>query len=465
MRKVILLFAALILSSVVRSQTMTINFNNGTNAKYKMSDIKSIEFDEEENNYDNSLSIHLDKAGTLSSKISISQASNLLQLKLSGHMDARDFDFIKWKCMKIEVVDLADIVIDKYVGADGTNEGYDATYEANEIPLGAFFYWNTSKKYNYEGMPKDEGMASLKKIVLPQGIKAIRRNAFARAYNLTEINIPEGVETIDYVAFAICTSLEELRLPSTLKTVGKLAFADMNKMKRFYVSATTPPTASSNSFQGITDATLYVPSGTESLYRNATGWKNFSKIESINDDNNSGNNAVIEEIAYDDTEYFEITINGEKINVERWSGSWFATYEKIKKDGMDVYPYGGMTESIKISYQDAMQCGVFAGYTTKDLSTVLPKSVGTYEVIIKPKNVTDFGDNVGLIIFGGNMSYRTVTSGSLTITKVSKYKDQGVKIMYGRDYSYATEGTFEYVLKDNWDGNENKISGKFRLVF
>ena len=412
-----------------------------------------------------SRTLHLDKAGSLSTLLPKSEADKVVNLKLSGHMDARDFDYIKWDCMGVEVVDLSDVVIDSYTGVEGTMEGKNVSYANNEIPYGAFFYWSDAHKYVYDGMPKDEGMASLKKIVLPQGIKAIRRNAFARAYNLTEINIPEGVEAIDYVAFAICNSLEELRLPSTLKTVGQLAFADMNKMKRLYVSATTPPTASSNSFQGITDATLYVPSGTESLYRNATGWKNFSKIESINDNNNSGNNTVIEEIAYDDTEYFEITINGEKINVERWSGSWFATYEKIKKDGMDVYPYGGMTESIKISYQDAMQCSVFAGYTTKDLSTVLPKSVGTYEVIIKPKNVTDFGDNVGLIIFGGNMSYRTVTSGSLTITKVSKYKDQGVKIMYGRDYSYATEGTFEYVLKDNWDGNENKISGKFRLVF
>lgn len=253
--------------------------------------------DEEDGGAGASASIYLEKAGTLSSKISKSQASELLKLKLSGHMDARDFDFIKWKCMKIEVVDLADIVIDKYVGADGTNEGYDATYEANEIPLGAFFYWTTSRKYNYEGMPKDEGMASLKKIVLPQGIKAIRRNAFARAYNLTEINIPEGVEAIDYVAFAICTSLEELRLPSTLKTVGKLAFADMSKMKRLYVSATTPPTASSNSFQGITDATLYVPNGTESLYRNATGWNTFTQIVGFGDAPNDNTNTDFGKIA------------------------------------------------------------------------------------------------------------------------------------------------------------------------
>lgn len=305
MRKFILLFTALLLASIVRSQTMTINFNNGTIVKYEMSDITSIEFDEDENKDDESLSIHLDKAGTLSSRVSKSQASNLLKLKVSGHMDARDFDFIKWKCMKIEVVDLADIVIDKYVGADGTNEGYDATYEANEIPLGAFFYWNTSRKYNYEGMPKDEGMASLKKIVLPQGIKAIRRNAFARAYNLTEINIPEGVESIDYVAFAICTSLEEITLPSTLKTVGQLAFADMNSLRKVYVNATTPPSASSNAFQGLSsEAVLYVPKGTENSYRNASGWNTFTNIVGIDDDNGNGNTNPLS------GDYIQVTLNG-----------------------------------------------------------------------------------------------------------------------------------------------------------
>ena len=93
--------------------------------------------------------INLKTAGTLSSFISDDEAPNIGELKLSGHMDASDFSFIKWNCMKIEVVDMADVVIDKYKGANGTNEGYDATYNANEIPLGAFFYWNTSKKYDY----------------------------------------------------------------------------------------------------------------------------------------------------------------------------------------------------------------------------------------------------------------------------------------------------------------------------
>ena len=268
-----------------------------------------------------SRTLHLDKAGSLSTLLPKSEADKVVNLKLSGHMDARDFDYIKWDCMGVEVVDLSDVVIDSYTGVEGTMEGKNVSYANNEIPYGAFFYWSDAHKYVYDGMPKDEGMASLKKIVLPQGIKAIRRNAFARAYNLTEINIPEGVEAIDYVAFAICNSLEELRLPSTLKRIGELAFADMNKMERLYVSATTPPTATNNSFQGITDATLYVPSGTENKYRNANGWKSFNKIESINGGNNgegsSSNNTFTITVDGNKHEY-----SGEYLDYMKLMGTW-----------------------------------------------------------------------------------------------------------------------------------------------
>lgn len=226
--------------------------------------------------------VNLESAGKLKEKLNNTNSGEILDLKISGYMDARDFDFIKWHCMKVRNVDLSEVKIEAYTGSDGTNEGYNDTYAANEIPLGAFFYWTTSYKYNYEGMPSDEGMPSLKSIKLPNGIKAIRRNAFARAYNLTEINIPEGVETIDYVAFAICQSLAEITLPSSLKEVGKTAFADMPSLKTVYINAANPPTCVSDAFQNLSnDAVLYVPKGSKYNYQTATGWKTFKTILEI----------------------------------------------------------------------------------------------------------------------------------------------------------------------------------------
>ena len=168
----------------------------------------------------------------------------------------------------------------------------------------------------------------------------------------------------------------------------------------------------------------------------------------------------------DENQYFQITINGETINDERWGGAWFAYFEPINKNGRNVYFYGGMSDQIMISEYDGMECNIFAGYTTEDLGTLFPKSEGTYEIVCENgKYNTDYGDNIGMVLTGGNMSRRTVTSGSLRITKVSKVQSLTAKYLFDRDYAYATEGTFSFTLTDNWDGNENKISGKFRLVF
>ena len=232
---------------------------------------------EEEEKFENldnisSATISIKQAGALSSLLSEEEASNLIRLKLKGHIDARDFDYIKWHCLKIEVVNLSEVTIDEYSGIDGTNEGYYHIYPENEIPLGAFFYW-TKAKYAYYGVPSDEGMPSLKEIILPKGIRAIRRN------NLTRINIPEGVEEIDYVAFCLCSSLEEIDLPSTLKNIGKLAFADMSKLNKISITAAIPPKAEEDSFQGIPEnATLYVPKGAKTLYDEAPGWSVFNRI-------------------------------------------------------------------------------------------------------------------------------------------------------------------------------------------
>ena len=426
-------------------------------------DDKDDDFSGNDSSGEKYISVSLQKAGTLSSKISKTQASNLLRLRISGHMDARDFDFIKWDCMKVEEVDLSEVIIDSYSGVEGTEEGNNKTYAADEIPSGAFFYWNDVHKYVYDEMPVDEGMASLKKIVLPNGIKAIRRNAFARAYNLTEINIPDGVESIDYVAFAICTSLEEVKLPASLKTIGKQAFADMKSMKRFYVSATTPPTAYSNSFQGIpSDAVLYVPCGTENKYRNDVGWNTFSTIVGF-DDGGSG----VDDGNYNDNEYFEIFINGEKYTDEKWCGSGIYNLGSKMKNGMEVYAYGGVSEIIKISEYDGLIYHIVAGYITRDMKTIFPHPEGTYEIIGSGGQyvVSDYPDDIGMMISGGNISRRTVTSGSLKITKVTKFKDPYLEKTIGREYSYASEGTFTLILTDNWNGHENEISGRFRVSF
>ena len=64
-------------------------------------------------------------------------------------------------------------------------------------------------------------------------------------------------------------------------------------------------------------------------------------------DNNTGNE-IEDGGEIDDTEYFQISINGESFTDDTWGGSWFAYFEPIIKNGRDVYFYGGMSGQIMI---------------------------------------------------------------------------------------------------------------------
>lgn len=247
--------------------------------------------------------LNLASAGSLEKALEGRDLSSIYSLKLSGEMDARDFNFIKWNLQNIEVIDLSGIRIVAYSGDEGTNEGYQETYPADEIPLGAFFYWcdriedgvlikNDERHY-------DEGMPSLRSVTLPTSIKAIGRNAFARAYNLADINFPEGLELIDYVSFRYCVSLESIVLPSTLKEIGLWTFTEMASLKEVHCKAAIPPTVNS-SFGALTDsegvrgkvdvgtyntsgltATLYVPEESVEAYKSSEWGTYFKEIRPI----------------------------------------------------------------------------------------------------------------------------------------------------------------------------------------
>lgn len=244
----------------------------------------------------------LKEAGTLSSLLTSEECAQIKNLTLKGKIDARDFNFIKWNMLNVENIDISNVEIEAYLGDCGTNEGYEAEYPANTIPLGAFFYWEShfENGVDVDNDPEfyDEGMSSIKTIKLPSNLVGIERNAFARAYNLVEINIPEGVTHIDYVSFRYCVSLKAITIPSTVTTIGLWAFTQMNALEKVYCYATTPP-STNQSFGGVDDiagargwvrndtynseitATLYVPGESVGLYQSSEWSDYFSKIEAI----------------------------------------------------------------------------------------------------------------------------------------------------------------------------------------
>lgn len=208
-------------------------------------------------------------------------ARNFTNLKIHGEMDARDFYFLKTFSTMLEYLDISDVKIKEFYGPYGTMHDFhsmaqlnDVQYDADEIPSGAFFYW----------IPKDEGMPSLREIILPEGIVRIRRNAFARAYNLTKINIPNGVTGLDRWCFCCCSSLKEIEIPESVIEIEREVFTG-SPLQVVHSRAALPPKLDCEGF-GVFDCaeikgkdrTLYVPKGSLKAYEESDWATFFNKI-------------------------------------------------------------------------------------------------------------------------------------------------------------------------------------------
>ena len=69
-----------------------------------------------------------------------------------------------------------------------------------------------------------KGCVSLKKVVLPSGLRRILSGAFKGCRRLKEVEIPAGVSYVGDYAFHRCHSLESVALPPSVKELGDCVF-------------------------------------------------------------------------------------------------------------------------------------------------------------------------------------------------------------------------------------------------
>ena len=125
--------------------------------------------------------------------------------------------------------------------------GYIFNYVAyNDVTTTLQYYSSTSNSY-YAYIP-----SSLRAVTVTSG--RVLAGAFYNCSMLTSITIGEGVTFIGDNAFHNCSGLTDI-----------------------YVNRTTPPNIWTSSFNNRT-ATVWVPCGSASAYRTATGWSSFSYI-------------------------------------------------------------------------------------------------------------------------------------------------------------------------------------------
>ena len=71
---------------------------------------------------------------------------------------------------------------------------------------------------------------SIHKILIPNAVKAIKKQAFAWCFQMTIVVYGEGLEVIEEAAFAHCTSLQEILIPNAVKAIKNGAFYSCSQL-------------------------------------------------------------------------------------------------------------------------------------------------------------------------------------------------------------------------------------------
>ena len=81
-----------------------------------------------------------------------------------------------------------------------------------------------------QGKPDYAKIRAVKKVTLPDGLKAIEQQAFEFFSAMTAINIPKSVEAIGYGAFRECKALKSITIPDGVTEIGDEAFSKCSSL-------------------------------------------------------------------------------------------------------------------------------------------------------------------------------------------------------------------------------------------
>lgn len=215
-------------------------------------------------------------AGTLPTLISSADKNLVTDLTLSGNLNGTDIKYIR------EMAGGGIDIDDKTAGKLTRLNLADA-----KIVEGGDYYYDNERYCYTENNSISDGMfvdlKNLTSIILPNNITSIGNFAFSGCTGLTSIVIPNSVISIGNESFADCTGLTAIAIPNKVTSIGNYAFVDCKGLKEVHSKSLTPPiiTDINNYTFGDIDKTvckLYVPKGSLSKYKVATGWSSFTTI-------------------------------------------------------------------------------------------------------------------------------------------------------------------------------------------
>ena len=225
------------------------------------------------------ITIKLEEAGTLPSKIGDTKKYKITNLKIMGEINGTDLRFIRemagcdYKGMgtegKLVTLDLSEA---KIVEGGDFYYGYYDYYDHNS------YYYTTSD--DVIGDYAFSGCSSLTSLTLPSSVTSIGGHAFLQCSGLTSLTLPSSVTSIGEFAFRYCSGLTSLTIPSGVTTIDYYAFADC----RGLTSLTLPSSVTSigghafESCSGLTSLTL--PSSVTEI-----DWSAFERCNNLKECN------------------------------------------------------------------------------------------------------------------------------------------------------------------------------------
>ena len=203
------------------------------------------------------ITLKLDEAGTLPTKIAVSRKNLITNLKIVGKINGTDLKFIREMAGsdyylnktdgKLSILDLSEA---KIVAGGDAYVRYSENYYTSNDKLGNYAF---------------KGCSGLTSMIIPSGVTAIGKEAFYGCSGLTSLTIPSSVTEIGELAFEGCSGLTSMTIPSSVTSIGWGAFAECSGL----TSLTIPSSVTSiyrYAFAGCSGLTsLTIPSGVTSI--------------------------------------------------------------------------------------------------------------------------------------------------------------------------------------------------------
>lgn len=123
---------------------------------------------------------------------------------------------------------------------------------------------------------------ALTSVTIPNSVTYIDDAAFNSCGALTSVTLADGLTWIGGSVFAYCENLTSVTIPNSVWFIGDYAFDECDNLKTVYMQCEVPVECEPG-FPAtvLTEATLYVPTGTMEAYKGVDPWKNFANIKEM----------------------------------------------------------------------------------------------------------------------------------------------------------------------------------------